>query len=657
MKKKFMMVTLLLGTLMLGACVDDNETASVSAVREATAKQLKSVAAMNRAEAEATKAMADAQVALYQAEAAAQKATAEYNQAVAQKKLKQAELYELHKEGQTITNQQHQAWLEEELAKLEKEKLNAEKELARIEAEMKKAEVDAEKALIVAQEQLLRAQQWLLETEADLEKAKTEEEREAIQAQKDALDGLATKYSTAVEKLLDAKKEYNDALSDLVKYENDLVLVKQEKELKIAENNNLIAEYQARIDAYKKYPNYTEDLQALRNKKKELEAKQALLRDDYFAAKRAYNDLLYPDVTASEELTDSLTDKDKFSTFARHAYQVHSWGASGYYFIGEDYHVTNWEVIIPIFRDYIALNQDPLASDVEHLNKVYYYESVRNTEFLGDSLAISYFPTIPDLRGTAEFMVEDKVAEVKGYIKTSQDNLKKLERWYEGAATEDDYLGNGSTTAWANLKDSTAFLKAKYEAETDATEKANWRTKYENLLGLETRTKQDIESNNNTIEYWENYNAELLDQWDMLKNYAVYQEELQKAMDKRNEMQVQEYAATVAAWFDMMEKEAAWTEIQNEIDAINAVLYGENGSTAADGYYSIGYWINHYEGLIETAKAENENLSDIETKEELIAKQKEIIAVKEAHVKVWEIIVAQTKADLDAAISQYATEE
>ena len=127
MKKKFMMVALLLGTLMLGACVDDNETASVSAVREATAKQLKSVAAMNRAEAEATKALAEAEVALMQAKAAAQKASAEYNQAAAEKRKKQAELYELQKEGQSITNQQHQAWLEEELVKLEKKQLETQK--------------------------------------------------------------------------------------------------------------------------------------------------------------------------------------------------------------------------------------------------------------------------------------------------------------------------------------------------------------------------------------------------------------------------------------------------------------------------------------------------------------------------------------------------
>ena len=53
MKKKLMMVAVLLGALSLGACVDDNESASVTAVREAKAEQLQSIADLNKAEAEA----------------------------------------------------------------------------------------------------------------------------------------------------------------------------------------------------------------------------------------------------------------------------------------------------------------------------------------------------------------------------------------------------------------------------------------------------------------------------------------------------------------------------------------------------------------------------------------------------------------------------
>lgn len=641
--------------------MDDNETASVSAVREATAKQLKSVAAMNRAEAEATKALAEAEVALMQAKTAAQKASAEYKQAEAERKKKEAELIELRKEGQSITNQQHQALLEEELVKLEKEQLNTQKELARIAAEMQAAEITAQAALITAQENLLRAQQSLRVSEAALEEAKTAAEREAILAQQRALDGLASKYSTAVDKLIQAKSSYNAAVSQLALYENDLISLQQFKEKQIADNNNLIVEYQAQIDAYKTYQNYTEDLQALRNKKSELQVKQNLLKDDYYAAKRTYNDLLSSlNTSESEELTDSLEWRDKFSTFARYSYQDYGRGPYGYYWIGDDFFWTNDDVIIPIYTNYIApanTAQGPVASALTTTPKVYKYESILCTDNLGDSLAINYFPTMPDLRGAAELQVEDKVASVKANIKSLKDNLTKLERLYEGTPTKADYPGETGTESCANLVDSTAFLKAKYEAETDATEKANWRTKYENLLGLETRTKQNIESNNNSIENWEEYNEELLDQWDMLKNYATYQEELQKAMDKRNEMQVKECADAVAAWFDMMEKEAAWNEIQNEINAIDAVLYGRNGSTAAgnaveDGVWGIAARIDNYEQQIETLKAQNENLNDIEDKEAAIAAQKEIIAEKEDQVKVWEILVAQTKADLDAALAK-----
>ena len=77
MKKKLMMVAVLLGALSLGACVDDNESASVTAVREAKAKQLESIAAMNNAEAEAKLIYAQAEAQLKAAEAALQQALAD----------------------------------------------------------------------------------------------------------------------------------------------------------------------------------------------------------------------------------------------------------------------------------------------------------------------------------------------------------------------------------------------------------------------------------------------------------------------------------------------------------------------------------------------------------------------------------------------------
>ncbi len=653
MKKKFMMVALLLGTLMLGACVDDNETASVSAVREATAKQLKSVAAMNRAEAEATKTLADAEVALMQAKAAAEKANAEYNKAMTEQKQKATELLELQKEGVSIDNQKKQAELEKQLAELEKTKLNAQKQLAAIEAQMKQAEMAAQTALMQAQKDLLDAQQELLDCEERLAAAKTEAEREAILAERDELQRLAANYAEAAYNLLVAKADYNDAVSTLVGLENRLVSYQQAKEKAIIDNNNTIARYKVLIEAYKKYTNYTEDVQALKNNRAELVAKKALLEDDYQAAFAEYRTLLSDvDNTASYALTDSLRNKDKFSTFARNAYD-------GYYSDGD-----NPFTVDPTIQQILTDNGGStlMVQGFSTYPKKYSYDmpdlNITYWANLGDSLAIDNFPTMPDFRGQAEFAVEAREAELKTQIKDNQDNQKKWEKWYNGAATEGDYGvtvddGNGnmipSTKACKNLVDSTAYLKAKYEAETNETAKADYRQKYQAMLDLETNTKQDIDTAMDNIESYQQNLADLLDQWDMLKNYATYQAELQKAMDKRNAMVVDEYAKTVAAWYVYREKYAAYYAVDNEIAAIDAVLDTANNVKGAE---YLETQIKYYEDEIARLEAENEDYSTIESQEEAIAMQKDIVAAKEAVVKALEVIASQTKAELDAALAK-----
>ena len=123
-----MMVAVILGALSLGACVDNNESASVEGVRNAKAAQLNSVAAMNNAEAEAKKAITAAEVALKEAKAAFKKAKAEAAQAEA--------------DEAKIALQKAQAGLE---AKLEANKIKAEAELANA-----KAQLEGAKALLIA---------------------------------------------------------------------------------------------------------------------------------------------------------------------------------------------------------------------------------------------------------------------------------------------------------------------------------------------------------------------------------------------------------------------------------------------------------------------------------------------------------------------------
>ena len=78
MKKKFIAVYALIGVLALGSttltsCVDDNESASVTAVRDAKAAQLNALAAYQNAQAEAEKIISEAKAAIKNAEAEAKR--------------------------------------------------------------------------------------------------------------------------------------------------------------------------------------------------------------------------------------------------------------------------------------------------------------------------------------------------------------------------------------------------------------------------------------------------------------------------------------------------------------------------------------------------------------------------------------------------------
>lgn len=82
MKKKFIAVSVLICALALGSttltsCVDDNESASVTAIRDAKAQQLASIAALNNAQAKAQELRAQAEADLAAANAAYQQALAD----------------------------------------------------------------------------------------------------------------------------------------------------------------------------------------------------------------------------------------------------------------------------------------------------------------------------------------------------------------------------------------------------------------------------------------------------------------------------------------------------------------------------------------------------------------------------------------------------
>lgn len=191
MKKKLMMVAVLLGALTLGACVDDNESASVTAVRNAKAKQLESVAALNNANAEAAKILAAADAKLKEAEAA-------YQQALANAK-----------ENET-------AFLKEKyVLELQKIKAEYEADIARAKADAAKADKDA----------------W---DDADSKLTK-----------------LYTAYSNAIDKVSELNGDLIDAKLTLAQIDIDAITGKVYWDNFVAKQNKTIAEKTAEIERLK----------------------------------------------------------------------------------------------------------------------------------------------------------------------------------------------------------------------------------------------------------------------------------------------------------------------------------------------------------------------------------------------------------------------
>lgn len=222
MKKQILLIATLAGALFLGSCVDDKESASVTAVREAKAEQLKGLAALAQAQAQAATMAAEADAALKQAQAAYYEAQAAYEQ-----------------------------------ARTEEAKANAQKAMAEAQAEIQRIAAQLEIDLLDLKAKALQAQ-------ADYEKALLNASTQNLAE----LTGLYNTYKGYASQLLTAQQNLAKAKVLLQKYQAQVIDNAQFRQEQIAEKNDLIAQYQSEIDAanaalemYKKYNTNTPESQ------------------------------------------------------------------------------------------------------------------------------------------------------------------------------------------------------------------------------------------------------------------------------------------------------------------------------------------------------------------------------------------------------------
>lgn len=246
MKKRLMMVAVLLGALTLGACVDDNESQSVTDVRNAKAEQLKSIAAMNNAEAQAKLVYANAEAKLKEAEAA-------LKQAQADKEAAEAKIKDLEAK---LAADSYNAKLTAELAKAEQEKAAADAAIASIKGEAEKYQLQLQARIAELQKDLLIAQGKL-----------TDQQDETASAEMRRLEKLAKNYGTLLYSYTEEQNNLANLKTKKLKMETNLGTWKANKETEIAANKVTIELIDQQIAYYKKYENYTEDLTALQNER------------------------------------------------------------------------------------------------------------------------------------------------------------------------------------------------------------------------------------------------------------------------------------------------------------------------------------------------------------------------------------------------------
>lgn len=641
-----MMFAVLLGALTLGSCIDDTESQSVTNVRDSKAEELKSIAAMEAAQAQAKLTMANAEAAYKAALAEAEIAAAAKAQAEAELEKAQAELIELQKqaaeienEADRIANEQAQAELEAKLAQLEVTKKENEAKLEKIAAEAEKLALENEKALIDAQTALNAAQDAL---NAQLANADA--------AEKQKLQNAADEYAQAVENLIYAQQYLMNLKTQLVNLETGKEnALKQAKE-DIADRDARIAENKAKIAVYQQYTNYQEDWDAFYAEYQNARIEYNKAYDLYRAARNEYNNYQV-DLTEVNAALEELNNNQFYRLInTRNLYVENEDGTStGYY-------------VYPI-NNYLPSSRYTNEGTLVKLEQGEYIASYRM-----DSLALELNVPTADIR-QVELAVKDRLDAMNNWLKSDTKRLEEAQAQYNGKAVYptgeyDPETGEEIMKAGLNAVDSCAVLKKAWEtlkADEDATEQevADAKAAYEDWLNnVELRLANQIKSYTQWVEDDKNDIACLEIAWDYYQNFDTYAAELQAKVDAINALIVKANEEELALWKTSML--ALWTyqDAYAEYRALNDIYNGYNDGQGAQALKS---QIETWEGEIETWEAEKEELAKLITSgadyngywtqatyDEFIEWKKQQIAMQEIQVVAKEAKVAETKAALDA---------
>ncbi|MDE6645308.1 MAG: hypothetical protein K2J97_04415 [Muribaculaceae bacterium] len=264
--KKLLLAVALVGTLSLGSCIDNNESASVTAVRNAKAEQLKGLANLANAQAEAATIEANADAALKQAQAEYQKAQAEYIAA------------------QTAPEE----------ARTEAEKANAQAAQANAMIAMANAQEQVKQIAAQGEIELLNLKTQALKAQAEYEKALLSHANQNI----DEITQLYNTYQSYSQQLLSAQQSLAKAKVILAQHQAQIITNAQFRDAQIAEKNKEIGTLELNIAAAK------EQIEIL------TETTSSDAKPAYEAAKADLKNLQQKSIAANDDAATAVTAQE-----------------------------------------------------------------------------------------------------------------------------------------------------------------------------------------------------------------------------------------------------------------------------------------------------------------------------------------------------------
>ena len=643
MRKKFFAIYALVGALVASpvftSCVDDSESASVTALRGAKAEQLKSIAALNNAKAQAETTLA-------QAEAALKAALAAQEQAIAEKEAAEAAIKELELK---MKQDKYDAELAAALAQAQSNKLAAEKNIAQYQADMEKAALLLEKDLISLEKQLMDAQKDL----ADKKDQIAEAEYQELKTLTTKYGNLLVSYTNYSNSILEEEAEIAATEAELADWE---VVIAED----IAEKEKSIEWAKYQIETLKKYTNYTADIEAMETELLKLDEARKLAEDKFQAANKAYNALNIYNMKQEakvDELNNAIWETNMGKLLL---------GNLGYLDDINEYDVNpikecTWNGFEIEKDEYTYCNEN-----TDSLNVELEYKDVRQFKLFIDNKIASY-----DVEGKKEAIDKKDEGYQALYDAAVKATAEAKKAWDAAAETEKDAKKAAYETALSAEKQAEANLKNAQDYLESAEEQVE-------ALNLIYTLVSDPKAAEDFVAAVKAYNEAIV---------AIHTEKAEAyfamaAAEKvRNEAQT-EYNTLYAVYYgnkynsgmrfslydllygymievDGYEQSDWWyNEYVDDYMLQNITVYLIKQGLGLDGALAIDNMIKALEEAIEDAEEEIEELKDVTSKEQAL----EIAKIQLDNMKNFQIALKAeldyVKAELDALQAKLiATEE